>query len=208
MTNDCVVSQIVLLLLGCCPIAVFRGITLAVVASINGMICGRPWPHVGVEIFERIPSLAYRYASAAVSGVIGSVRIGAAITHGAPYNIFWSFMHTMLRGPSYDLLSIKASAALSVAPSNIASLQNLFRSACALAQPHGIAFFIVFDALNDAPSPKGLALHVYTIAKMRSSHGIKPPVQVDCVVRAMRELALSCGPLSMPCFQPTCKDHA
>src|ERR1043166_4871238 len=79
MLNHLIFASVVGLFAVCCPVAIVGRVADCVVAPFEGMPFARTWTHIGVEVFERVPSLTDRYPSAAVSRIASEVRIFAAL---------------------------------------------------------------------------------------------------------------------------------
>lgn len=173
------------LFLGCCPTAVFRGISLRSIDPIDTMGCGWFLSHVGVEVLKGFPSLAYCHVVSAVVRKIFRVRVIAAVIHSLPCDVFWRGAHAVLAFAA-RLASIASTTSKRRATNCLAS------SAFALADPVYRFRWMIDCLLDHSPFAESLPSQVFEArvptSRIGFSHDFVPQKQV--VVRTASQLQL------------------
>lgn len=81
-------SLISLLFLACSPSAIRRLVVSVVIPAIKRSAI-RPWPHVGFELLEAVPSLADVYTATSVVRELSAGSRKASTPHALPHRIDW-----------------------------------------------------------------------------------------------------------------------
>lgn len=79
-----IVATVASLFCHCRPTAIFRRIIAVIVGAFNSEFRMWFWPHIGIKVFEIMPSFTYFYASPAVIWVSNNQWIVTACFHGGP----------------------------------------------------------------------------------------------------------------------------
>jgi len=89
MSYRYVISAVVIVLGACSPLAVVRAISEVIILALKRVGIVRPWPHIAVELFKRIPARVNSKTSTAMPFV--SIRVGvvASGSHRKPNSVFF-----------------------------------------------------------------------------------------------------------------------
>lgn len=123
------VAPIRRLLSSCRPSAVGRFIVPVAVDAIDRVRRGGPRAHVGEEVFESLPSVAYANASTAIIGEPFGAGVRATFAHAAPRLPFWG------AGTSVRCCRMILTAAGLSAASQVGITHGPFGAAGTSAQP-------------------------------------------------------------------------
>lgn len=126
----------------------------------------RPRAHVGEEVFELLPALAYLDAAPAVVLPGPHIWIGAAPLHGCPDAVLRSFRRRMLGGLRFRELAPVAAATDHKAAAKRIQRRDVRGAAVALAAPVAV-LPVTPVARRSNQSPKPLARNV-----VRNTHGL------------------------------------
>lgn len=138
-------SPIVGLLVPRCPSAIGWLIAVVVVGvSVNGVCIARPHPHVGNEVFERMPAVANCDPATAIVFERLVFRVLASVDHSAPSAVFCR-SRKAVTGGALDLL---ASARNSVAGSNGANSCGEIFAAFASELPVSLPRFVPLNEFD------------------------------------------------------------
>jgi len=157
------------LLCPCCPSAVrcpaIRHALLAMPArvafrtidSVNAVRCGWLHAHIGVEVLERFPSLAYCDIISSIARKRFRVRVIAALLHSLPGIVFGRIVHAVSSSNTW-------SATVAKVPSELGTIDQLLCSAFADTGPEDITpRWILFCLAKNRPFTESLPSQVYKV---------------------------------------------
>jgi len=125
-------ASVVLLFLTGSPLAIFLRIPEVIVNPFNGQIFWT-FTHVGKEILEAFPMLAYFYASASIIFIAFMVLISASLLHISPYVVSPRFVHSVSNAAS--IAKARTTAGIGIAGLKVRHFGIDFISAVALTKP-------------------------------------------------------------------------
>lgn len=138
------------------PSAITRLIVAAVVDALQGVEWRRFRAHVGKEVVKALPTFADGNAAPAISWVLRSFGILAALLHGAPRPVFRRVAFAMRRIPGCHLLTTQTATTQGATAYQGAPLMSAERSTITTGDPIA-GFFAGVREVNDCPTTVSVA---------------------------------------------------
>lgn len=136
--NKPIASGVASLRVAGCPYAVSRLVIAVHIFAFNAMAIAGPWPHVDIEVLERVsPAVADCNSATAVIRVAVIVRVSASLNHAVPRIVFTRSVHSVGGDRFPDSLASEASARQALLLVQRGGDNQLSCAALASAQPIG-----------------------------------------------------------------------
>lgn len=172
------------------PSAVFRRISFRAIDSVNAVRYRGFRSHIGVEVLERFPSIAYCNAVSSIVRKVFRVRVVAAVVHSLPSNVF--------NGGAHPVLSLSAwLAPMATITSKGRTTNDLASSAFAFTKPvrRFLNSFVTDNFLKYRPFAKSHSGQVYKV----SASSIRIAVSHDSVLLKQVVVRSAERPQSLGC---------
>lgn len=175
-------SGVASLLASRCPASIPRLIvTVLIWVAINGVVAAWPWPHVLVEVRERLPSLTHTNPPPAVVGKMFVFGVIAPSPHCRPDSVFRDFIcHAVGDAVLPSDLREQTTAAIGVSTNKIAQRYCRLISAVALAAPHRTLACCCWKSLDCDKSPEPLLSQILPVMRRLSGQSLAALASATC----------------------------
>jgi hypothetical protein len=131
--------------------------------AFNRILAGRSWSHIGKEVGEGVPALAYRDAAATVILETSGLWISASFKHCIPRIIGSGFLSVAGAAMDAHSISLSTSTGRCEIRSQLVTTDYFYGSAVATAAPHDRGIWASAHWLDNNEAVETLASDVFEI---------------------------------------------